>query len=148
MTIYVVRHAEARDDEITDKWIEQSIEKWRDFRLITEWVKDEILILTSPKNRAKQTAENIKIWLENEAIDIKELQSLSDEDFNANLSIIIEIMKLRRYQILILITHANYMYRVAKTLGYDRWPFPHEKYLEDYEIDPEQYEPLLKKYII
>ena len=146
MTIYVVRHAEAFSDKITKKWIEASKEKWRDIWMMLEWIKDEVLILTSPKNRAIETAENIKIWLQNEDIKIKQLDSLNDTYPDASLRVLIDIMELPKYPILVLVTHANYMYEVARVLWYSWWKLPDEVYLEDYEVELKEYKPIFKKY--
>jgi len=146
MTIYVVRHAEARLNKLTEKGVEASKEKWNDIWIMLEGIKDEVLILTSPENRAIETAENIRIWLKDESIEIKELDSLSDADVWWEMKVFMDILKLPQYPVLVLVTHANYMYEVAKALGYNRWPFPHEPHLEDYEISPEEYEPVFKIY--
>ena len=122
MTAIVLRHADYNDIRLTEQWVKDSIEKWRKIRdLIWNVADTQISMLTSTAPRAEETGYNILKWLwaPNSFMDVnpslwKDIQHRWD--LQASLR---AIWELPPHAVLMVISHLDFVYDIAKELWYD-----------------------------
>lgn len=137
MKTFIIRHWSYWEDfNLTESWIRSSEIKWLEIRdLIWDISDKQIQIVSSTAPRALQTTESIVKWLQINT-EVNELKELWDDDRHIwNLDYCLEFIKLLpHHQVLIIITHFNLLFPVAKELGYE-WEYKKLETLWSYFID-------------
>jgi phosphohistidine phosphatase SixA len=138
--IIVARHWEyGQNLDLTEQWENNSIELWLKIKeLIWDVSADSVAIVSSTAPRASQTAQKVTewLWVDTEVIKIKELWD--DDNHLWNLEIALQkIRELPTYLVLIIISHLDLVFLIAKWLWY-KWEKEKLGYLWKYVFNTEQ----------